>query len=100
MNLGNIVEPNSKGQIVIPFKIRQALGITPDTPLSIFMRGEGVYIQPIKGIITSSDSDSNEAYLEVLKRTQGSWRGDDWEKTEKKRKKIELKASAARKKAW
>lgn len=98
MNIGNIVEPNAKGQIVIPFKIRQALGITPDTPLSIFMRGEGVYIQPIKGIITSSDS--NKAYLEVLKRTQGSWRGDDWEKTEKRRTKIELQASAARKKAW
>lgn len=98
MNLGNIVEPNAKGQIVIPFKIRQALGITPDTPLSILIRGEGVYIQLIKGIITSSDS--NKAYLEVLKRTQGSWRGDDWGKTARKRKKIELKASAARKKAW
>lgn len=98
MNLGSIVEPNEKGQIVIPYKIRKTLGITSDTPLNIILRGEGIFIQPIKDIITFTDQ--NDAYLEVLKRTQGSWRGDDWQKTDRKRRKIEVKASIARKKAW
>ena len=39
-------------------------------------------------------------FLEVLKNTAGSWGGDDWPKTEKRRKKIELAASRKRKRTW
>jgi len=34
-----------------------------------------------------------------LEKTKGAWAGDDWEETEKKRRKIELAASK-RRKTW
>lgn len=89
---------NSKGQVVIPKAVRESLGITPQTPLNIVLRGEGVYLYPIRDVLTSEKGTI--PYLEILKKTQGSWKGDSWPKTEKKRKEIEAKASARRKREW
>lgn len=47
MNTGTIVTPNTKGQIVIPQKIREALGITQNTPLQINQVGQAVILHPI-----------------------------------------------------
>ena len=98
MKFGYISEPNSKGQIVIPKKLRDDLGITQDTPLQIVQRGEGIYIYPIEGVETKYNTESS--FAQILEKTRGTWAGDDWVKTEKKRRQIELKAARLRKRTW
>lgn len=98
MNLGIFAKPNSKGQVVIPKKFREELGIDKDVLLNITMKGRGVYITPFNKSVTTSGSQ--DIYLEILKKTAGSWAHDNWQKTMAKRRKIELKASAARKRVW
>ena len=88
MNLGIVTKPNAKGQIVIPKRFRDELGIDKDVLLSLTIKGNGVYITPLDKSIATSDS--RRVYIEMLKRTAGTWTGDDWGKTETKRKKIEL----------
>lgn len=98
MIVGNIVTPNVKGQIVIPHRIRKSLGINTNTPLQVSQIGNAVVLHPIVGVVTKSDDQ--QSYLEILKKTAGSWAGDDWPKTRARRRKIELKASQRRKRAW
>lgn len=98
MNVGNIVEPNNKGQIVIPKQIRNALGITPQTPLNLVVRGKGIYLYPVDEVVTKMEGES--AYLKLLEQTQGSWADDDWGRQEKKIRAIELEATRKNKQAW
>lgn len=95
MKIGIIVNPNKKGQIVIPLAIRKSLGITSDTSLHLTLRENSIVIHPIDDIVLKVDREPS--FVEILKRTQGSWAGDDWEKTAKRRRKIELAASKRRK---
>lgn len=44
--------------------------------------------------------DAESSYRNILKKTAGKWKGEDWEETRKKRSKIELKASKKNKRAW
>lgn len=102
MNIGTIVTPNIKGQIVIPKKIRDQLNITQDTSLNIVNDGKTIHIYPVKGVTTVSEFDNGALYA-ALKKTQGAWANEDWEeydKEEKKRKKIEILATKRNKKAW
>ncbi len=98
MNLGIVTKPNTKGQIVIPKKFREELGINEDVLLNLVIKGNGVYITPLDKAITTSDT--TKISLEILRRTAGAWGGDDWGKTEIERNKIEIKASEKRKNAW
>ncbi len=98
MNIGTIVTPNTKGQIVIPQWIRNNLGITAETSLQVIQAGQSVVLHPIVSVVRKIDS--NEAFQAILNRTRGSWAGDDWGKTRERRKKIELAASKRRKLAW
>jgi len=98
MNLGVITKPNSKGQVVIPKKYREELGINEKVPLNITLQGKGLYITPIEKSISSKDS--RKLFIEVLEKTAGAWIGDSWPETEKRRRKIELAASRRRKKVW
>lgn len=98
MNIGHIIQPNVKGQIVIPYKMRKSLGIDKDTSLQLTLVGESVVMRPVRSVVTNRDA--SHAYLEVLRKTAGSWAGDDWPKTEKKRSSIELEATKKRKAAW
>ena len=98
MIVGNIVTPNIKGQIVIPQKIRKSLGISTQTPLQVSQIGNAVVLHPIVEIVTKSDGQ--QSYMEILRKTAGTWAGDDWPKTRARRRKIELKASQRRKMAW
>lgn len=95
MKVGIITTPNSKGQIVIPKAIREALGINANTPVNLQVRGDGLYIHPVREVIT--EHESQDSYLKILEKTAGSWKGDNWFVTERRRKKIELAASARRK---
>jgi len=98
MNIQSIAVPNTKGQIVIPQGIRKALSISPKSALRITVRGKGIFLYPIEEVITRADRESSYVYL--LKKTQGSWSGDDWHLTRKRRKKIETTASKKRKTSW
>lgn len=98
MKILNIVTPNEKGQIVIPQKVREALGISPHTPLQLIQLDNSLSIYPISDIVTLTSTDSS--YQEILKKTAGSWAGDTSPKTRSKREKIELAATAKSKKAW
>lgn len=101
MRIGNIVEPNKKGQIVIPKKLREALGLTPHTPLNLVLRGGGMYIYPIKRVITKEEEKQD--LLKVLEKTQGAWADSDWEefdKREKLRKRLEIREAKRAKNAW
>ncbi|OHA64439.1 MAG: hypothetical protein A2940_02305 [Candidatus Wildermuthbacteria bacterium RIFCSPLOWO2_01_FULL_48_29] len=97
MKVGKITKASQKGQIVIPKEYRDALSVREGTPLHISLKGQGIYIEPVEGIIHREEG--NEAYLKLLEKTKGAWAGDDWEETEKKRRKIELAASK-RRKTW
>ncbi len=98
MKVGTIATTNQKGQIVIPKKMRDILGIEPNIVLSLIVRGGGIYIYPIEEVITKAEKESS--YFEILKKTQGAWAKENWDSLRKKRAKIELAASKKRKKAW
>ena len=94
----HITTPNQKGQIVIPKKIRDALGITASTPLQIKQIGDGILLQPLEEIVTKVEQ--NIAFSKLLEKTRGAWHNDYDEKLEKKRRKMELEASKKRKQSW
>lgn len=98
MKVVNIAEPNAKGQIVIPKEIREALGITQDTPLNIVVRGEGLYLYPIEEVILKGEKENS--YFRLLEKTRGSWQTEKWQKIRTLREKIELEASRKRRLKW
>ena len=98
MKVGTITTPNVKGQIVIPKAMREALGIDANRPVNIVMRGNGIYIYPISQVIAKAENLSS--YSNLLEKTQGAWAGDDWDETEAKRRKIELRASKRMRRSW
>jgi AbrB family looped-hinge helix DNA binding protein len=95
MKIGNIVKSNIKGQVVIPKEIRDALGINENISLNLILAGQGIYLYPIKEVVTKVEGESS--YLKLLEKTKGSW---GKEKADPNRSKLELKASKERKKAW
>jgi len=99
MNLGIISTPNTKGQIVIPKKYRDQLGINSDTPLNIVSQNQGIFIHLLKNTSVSSQKTQKDIFSDILDKTKGSWAKEnwqEWEKTEKRKRKIELKASQKR----
>ena len=66
-----ISETNTKGQLVIPKSMRDALGIRPNSPVRIAVCENAVHIEPIVGVVPLKKHRSN---LErVLLATQGAW---------------------------
>lgn len=99
MKLGIIIKPNEKGQLVIPKELREKLGIEPDSLLHVVLRGDGIYIYPVHGII--SDTQNENSYVKVLERTKGAWAtATNHLATSGKKRQLELETSAKRKKAW
>ena len=98
MKIGIVTRPNQKGQIVIPKTVRDKLGITPDKPLNLVVRGGGVYLYPISAI--TADIEKENTFLQILKKTQGITGPGPFYKNEKLRRKTELAASAKRRKEW
>ncbi len=98
MNLGYIVQPNSKGQIVIPKNVRDKFGITEEDSLNLVIRGDGIYLYPIRMVVPKITK--TDAYSKILEKTQGAWVGDSWEETEARSREIELDAAKKRKNAW
>ena len=88
---------SEKGQIVIPQKIRKELNIDASVPLHIVQRGKGVYIYPIREIITETGHET--PYLKVLEKTRGAWKKSK-KANEQKKRALELTASKKRKEVW
>lgn len=97
MKVGIIAKPNQKGQIVIPKRFREILGIDKNAWLNLVIRGRGIYIYPVAEVLLPVEGEN--AYLKVLEKTKGKW-SENWQKLRKKRRAIELSASKRRKKAW
>lgn len=92
--------PNAKGQVVIPQKVREELGIYEGTPLQVVVTGMGVALYPVARVLRKGDF-LDERFLGILDRTRGMVAGDKgWEVREKKRKQAELGAVRKMRKAW
>lgn len=91
------VNTNAKGQFVIPVAMRKYWEITDQTPLNVTnVPNVGIVIKPSPKTPPLTD----EEFMQILEETQGSWKNDDWDETEKKLDKLaiqelkELKASS------
>lgn len=71
MNVGVIIRPNGKGQIVIPKEFRDNLGIDVNVPFNLVMRGKGIYIYPVVDVVATAETESS--YLDILEKTKGAW---------------------------
>ncbi len=98
MKIGELVNANSKGQIVIPQKYRELFGISSGVALNITPKYNGIFIEPIADVLPQTYVGSDEMYLKVLEATKGAWGKIDPEN--KSKESIELKASLDRKQAW
>ncbi|HEX9722633.1 MAG TPA: AbrB/MazE/SpoVT family DNA-binding domain-containing protein [Candidatus Paceibacterota bacterium] len=99
MKVGKVTKATQKGQIVIPKEYRDILHVSEGTPLHISLKGQGIYIQPVKEIIHQEERD--DSYLKILEETKGALAkyGKQIDEETKARRKIELAASK-RRKSW
>jgi len=97
MKIGTIAQPNTKGQIVIPKKFRDALGIDTSVKLNILIQGNGLYLYPIDEVIAAKKP--KEDYTSILQKTKGAWT-ENWNILTKKRRSLELSASQKRRRVW
>ncbi len=68
MKIGIITKPNEKGQIVVPKKLRDFLGIDKDTYLNLVLRDEGIYLCPISDVLVrDKDRDEDEKGAHIKK---------------------------------
>lgn len=100
MNVGIIITPTEKGQIVIPSAMRKYLGINQNTYLQVKLVGDGIYLQPTQTF--PKIQGDNGAFLAMLKKVQGSWGPESAEekKQVKKYKRLELTATKKNKNSW
>ncbi len=99
MKIQAIVQPNSKGQIVIPKAVRKLLGIDSETQLHLTASGQSFVVTPFVSsefpkVITKT------TYADILSSTKGTWANDSWPETANDREKIELAATKQAKKQW
>lgn len=59
MKVGYIAKPNKKGQVVIPKKLRDELGITSDTAINFILRDNGLYMYPVEEVVVRLESPRN-----------------------------------------
>jgi bifunctional DNA-binding transcriptional regulator/antitoxin component of YhaV-PrlF toxin-antitoxin module len=96
MKIGKLANTNSKGQFVIPQEYREMFGITPQVTLNISPKYNGLFIEPIKDVVSSVKV--KDVYEDVLLSTRGSW-GKASSSSDEKRQ-LELEASKRRKQGW
>lgn len=73
--------------------IPKSMGIRPGQKLGVKKTKNGAAFK----------LEKKESLRDILKRTQGAWADinwEEWDKDQKERRKLELEASARRKKAW
>ena len=101
MNVGTIVTPNAKGQIVIPYLVREKLGIGVDTQLQLMVSGNGIVLNVVDGVVRRGET-KEQIFREILKNTAGAWGPATKEEIlkERNKRKFELTASKRRRTAW
>jgi AbrB family looped-hinge helix DNA binding protein len=97
MKVRDFVKTSPRGQIVIPKRMRDALSIDENTQLQIVLKDDRIFIEPVEEILPKRTKYLS--YLDILEKTKGTWKDNDWDKTARKRRRIELEASR-RRKTW
>lgn len=101
MKVGKISFANKKGQLVIPKKYRDELGITDETPLHIVKNEAGLLIYPLAEVpVPSAKQWDKKAYEHLLVASQGAWGDEGWQEGEERQRDVELKATREGKKEW
>lgn len=104
MKMIAVAQPNQKGQLVIPKKFRDHLGIDQNTYLKLTLSEHILSIVPIRSLETLSTTMSKDqtSYLKILQKTKGAWgQPTKSEKTrERKIRAAELKAARRNQTAW
>lgn len=95
--IGTIVTPMARGQITLPKKYREELGITTQTPLNVTLEEDKIIVQPLEKAMGSESpmiikpKYTRKQYLAVLKRIAKSkvvlWTKEDDKARELMRKK-------------
>jgi bifunctional DNA-binding transcriptional regulator/antitoxin component of YhaV-PrlF toxin-antitoxin module len=98
MNSITLAYTNKKGQVVIPKKMRDDLGIDFTVALALQLVGKSIVLSPIESVITKAETENS--YLEVLRATKGAWANSPKEKNALQKRKLELDASKRRKREW
>lgn len=101
MKITTITQPNAKGQIVIPKKIRDFLGIDRNSFLKLVTSENALHVYPVDRVETGG-TINREMYLKFLKQNRGRWGSATKEelKREKKLREADLKAVEEARKAW
>ena len=102
MKITTILSTNTKGQIVLPFRMRKALEIDEHVSLYVTLADKKIVIEPIMDIVTHPIAHPNASRLDVLRSIQGSW-GEataSEEEAEKARSDREQAATEERRRAW
>ncbi len=98
MNIGVIATPNTKGQVVIPKKLRVQFGIDSGSPLNI-VAGDGmIYLKPIR-TLRGRFPQIGGPYLRVLGMTRGAW-GHERDHGHQRKQRLEIVAARRRRRAW
>ena len=99
MKIQAIVQPNSKGQIVIPKAVRKLLGIDSETQLHLTASGQSFVVTPF---VTADFPKvlTKVTYADILSSTKGTWADDSWPETASAREQTELVATKQAKKQW
>src|SRR3989344_9667622 len=97
--IGIIIRPMLRGQITLPKKYREKLGITPETPLNVTLEQDAIVVKPLHELIPQPVQSptiikatlSKKQYLKKLKqmrqiRTPLWTKEDDIRKKEMERK--------------
>ena len=86
MNLDTIVKPMERGQITLPQKLREKMGITKNTLLNVTIEEDKIVIIPLEKMFGDKSSLSikpkipKDKYLLLLK----SFKGDLWSDEDEK----------------
>jgi AbrB family looped-hinge helix DNA binding protein len=56
--LEKVMRVNARGQVTIPWKIREELGLTPGTEVEFFMEGNSLILERVRTLLPSDPDDS------------------------------------------
>jgi AbrB family looped-hinge helix DNA binding protein len=89
-----IASTNTKGQLVIPKSIREALGIRPNAPVRIAVCENAVHIEPLVDVVPLRKHASK--LMRVLRETQGAWGSASTQETTNDKKQAALERKQAK----
>lgn len=74
----------TRGQITLPKRYRDKLGITPETPLNVTLKNDEIVVRPLENVVIKGEPRmikpkiSRRRYLKLLKSMKGiAWTEED-----------------------